>query len=1228
MNNLKPNLFLLFLMLHFSALAKGNPCNPTGTSFPSSGDVTIKAGETYVIDKSHNGNTYGAIAIHPAGALLFKNENISITVNNIMVMGTMQIGGKNCPISGANTVEIKFTGSAVKNGLGIMVMPAGTLEMVGERGVEGKGVSWTHLSQPAGPPDQYGANNGVAMPVTAPDAKTLFLADDVDWRAGDWIVVATTDFTSHHSEFVKIKTVTSTGNNSTKVTLDDSTPLLFYHFGSPPPSANSFKDDFTTNYGVDERAEVGLISRNIRLTTTITQPQFGGNIMIMPAYSSVIIEGVELEKFGQPVKGKYPIHFHIASSTPTPTNTTINSNSIHHTFNKCITVHLTNGLNIKYNVCARNIGHSYFLETGMETDNLFEGNLAVGAMAAGFKFPADSANVCTSFWEGDYMVKQSNYAYDGMNVPHPEAVPGIIANENKTPTGFWITNPNNSFLNNSVAGVQGLGRGFWILPVANAAAAANKAIMPLFKGNRAHACFNGFDNATDDGVSGFANWTPTIGRPDTSVVVLMEDIISTRNRNRGIWLRPSWAHVHNARMAMNRQSLSLVSSGGVEGSPPGVWQLATDCVFVGISTNNVERWGPCLGTGTTDCLGNTFPGNGFIDPTWNLFGYMFYDGPARLESCRFINFNKDISPYLTAKDRTLLEFYQQRGFMTSGSIAGPEIPYEGDAGLGWFQSNVNAYPPTQYVKDLTFDNCDFKHQVYTEHVNKAIFADGDKNTVILDLDGSLSDFVIIDTTDNTKVANLRYPVSLNNLPFLGTPYTVDECHSIGAQNEHITNRESSLMSPHDYATLETTVWYAQNTIGANGKLVTSNNNVIRFQKDMKDYGEHQEMTLVGRNFQGVYEPKVMDKLGYILTPTVKGLPNYISLGLIDVRKPEVTTESFMVRVGICYKTNKGMPVDTSEFTVERGRKSYGQINASSAVYKNMNAWVEQDDCHDLTETNPGNKTNCPADKIKIPAAKDWTQFTSQPGDTYFYDDSKGILFLYIEQEVPNASAHSPLSNCSDCLYNKFPYPKGFDFYPCPPGGCFLYTIRTTKDYSHDQAADCDCYTGPNPDGNTNLSGYEQEYPKFKHQLAYSKKSNGGFPLVPIEQFNNNSGHAAHGNFPYNKIKGPAPADFCPTNPIDLSSSVFKPKALDGNIGIQFSGGAMIKLKENGTDLWVRPSNQSVNYINIKNSYTISASSGTYQLSFSGTNSSGFTPSLTGGSAAVHKVAGGVQITGL
>ena len=45
--------------------------------------------------------------------------------------------------------------------------------------------------------------------------------------------------------------------------------------------------------------------------------------------------------------------------------------------------------------------------------------------------------------------------------------------------------------------------------------------------------------------------------------------------------------VKNARLATNRENVTLVSSGGSDGNAPGVWQLLKSSVLVGLSQNNV-----------------------------------------------------------------------------------------------------------------------------------------------------------------------------------------------------------------------------------------------------------------------------------------------------------------------------------------------------------------------------------------------------------------------------------------------------------------------------------------------------------------------------------------------------------------------------------------------------------------------------------------------------------------
>jgi uncharacterized protein YjdB len=120
------------------------------------------------------------------------------------------------------------------------------------------------------------------------------------------------------------------------------------------------------------------------------------------------MQGVELQKFGKEALGSYPIHFHMDGdlSGKTPATLLIDSNSIDHTYNKCITIHSTQNLSITNNVCARITGHIFYEEIGNEENITFKNNLGMGAMSNSFTVNngADmpgAALIAKYYWTGD-----------------------------------------------------------------------------------------------------------------------------------------------------------------------------------------------------------------------------------------------------------------------------------------------------------------------------------------------------------------------------------------------------------------------------------------------------------------------------------------------------------------------------------------------------------------------------------------------------------------------------------------------------------------------------------------------------------------------------------------------------------------------------------------------------------------------------------------------------------
>src|SRR5690606_23881304 len=153
---------------------------------------------------------------------------------------------------------------------GIMIS-GGTLNLHGDRTH-----AWTKLSATA----EAGST-------------TIQVLDASGWRVGDEIVLASTDYSPRQAEVRKITAIR--GNT---ITLDR--PLEHMHFGK-------------ITFEVDERGEVGLLTRNIKIQASddAEESYFGGHIMAMPS-SKMYISGVELRRMGQHLTlARYPIHWHL-----------------------------------------------------------------------------------------------------------------------------------------------------------------------------------------------------------------------------------------------------------------------------------------------------------------------------------------------------------------------------------------------------------------------------------------------------------------------------------------------------------------------------------------------------------------------------------------------------------------------------------------------------------------------------------------------------------------------------------------------------------------------------------------------------------------------------------------------------------------------------------------------------------------------------------------------------
>ena len=276
------------------------------------------------------------------------NKDLELTTEWIMVHGELEIGTEAKPHTRKATITLTDNvkgedisgvgGTTDRVDRGILLM-GGTLNLHGDRTN-----SWTKLSSTA--------NAG---------ATSIQVLNAAGWRVGDEIVLASTDFDPRQAERRNIAAIQANTNGGNTITLDKK--LDYMHFGK-------------ITFDVDERGEVGLLTRNIKLQASADAEQsfYGGHVMAMVG-SKMFVEGVEFNRMGQNMTlARYPIHWHLIGDAQ---GQYIKNSSLHDTYNRCVTVHGTNFLRVENNVTYNTVGHCFFLEDGIEHGNQFVHNLAI-----------------------------------------------------------------------------------------------------------------------------------------------------------------------------------------------------------------------------------------------------------------------------------------------------------------------------------------------------------------------------------------------------------------------------------------------------------------------------------------------------------------------------------------------------------------------------------------------------------------------------------------------------------------------------------------------------------------------------------------------------------------------------------------------------------------------------------------------------------------------------------
>jgi len=573
-----------------------NPATWPNNKLPAAGEqVTIDSGKDVILDVSPP--ALGGMTI--SGKLTFADDaDLELSTEWIMLHGELQIGTEAKPHTHKATITLtNNVPDEQMMGMGDrgIMLSGGTLNLHGDRSN-----SWTKLS------------------LTAEAGSTsIEVLDAAQWQAGDEIVLASTDFDPRQAER---RTISAISGNS--ITLDK--PLEYMHFGE-------------ITFEVDERGEVGLLTRNIKVQASedAAETFFGGHIMAMVT-SKLYVEGVELNRMGQNLElARYPIHWHLVGDTGK--GQYIKNAAIHDTFNRCVTVHGTNFLRVENNVTYNTVGHCFFMEDGIEHHNEFVHNLAIQTKCHTSKACVPT-NLAAAGERPDYQNRQA-VRENGQNATD------VLLPSDNTVASYWITNPDNTYRDNVAAGSDA--NGFWMALPEHPNGAfqdsdASKATWPRrtpfreFKGNVAHSNYDSFMfdrniaanntfGVTGSSHTGLENPADPASKP---VVAVFEDLTSYKNRNGAIWGRGEMHLFKNLKLADS--AIGFTHASGAFGRYDYTSQVV-DSLFVG-ETDNIGN----PQTAEEKAYGRTLPKP--VLPDFPIRGYEYYDYRHDIINTTFVNY--------------------------------------------------------------------------------------------------------------------------------------------------------------------------------------------------------------------------------------------------------------------------------------------------------------------------------------------------------------------------------------------------------------------------------------------------------------------------------------------------------------------------------------------------------------------------------------------------------------
>ncbi|MEO0573285.1 MAG: G8 domain-containing protein [Bacteroidota bacterium] len=587
---------LVFNCISFQLSAQNNWSNPNswplGQVPAANENVRIPEGKTIVLDVPTP--SLGSLEID--GNLIFEDKDVSLTARWIMVHGLLQIGTEENPFQNQATITLTGPEEDVREmgGRFLVSMAGGQLEIHG--GTASK-LSWGQLSE----------NLEIG------NSQLELDRDPIGWEVGDKIVIAPSGFDAFETEEVTITAVQGR-------TLSFSPTVNFPHFG-----------EFQEYEGklVDERAEVGLINRNIKIqgAADAFEKNYGGHIMIMNSSGPVHIEGVEFTALGQPgLEARYNFHWHLAGNRE---GDYLRNSSVHHSLQRAVVVHQTDNVLVE-NVVAFNILNHAFIpaEDGNEVDNTFKNNLALLTRKPEkefFAFPKDNGKTSS---QGE-----------------------------QRSSGFWMRNPHNNIIGNHVGGVE-RGNGFFIDTRGRSRDFKDFDLLPrtvVFDGNVAHSCSvpgalgnEGVSNVAMYGKVGFGHGIFMNTFQNGDLMWTLSNYTGYKNMMSGVWTEITNVTLDNFILADN--SIGLLSSES----------HVENTIVIGKTKNTIGGVNRNLRHGDKRAGYYSIAQGGSKEP--------------KLNNVTFIDINKDIEPDKVAAAVVGAGIHKEENFLKNIKIVGDTKP--------------------------------------------------------------------------------------------------------------------------------------------------------------------------------------------------------------------------------------------------------------------------------------------------------------------------------------------------------------------------------------------------------------------------------------------------------------------------------------------------------------------------------------------------------------------------